>query len=59
MGHAKEISSEVRAQAVILRNQGLTYREIQQKLGISLCAVLAAIERFNQTQKYVSKKQSG
>jgi transposase len=59
MGRGKELSSEVRAQAIILRKQGLTYRDIMKKLGVSLCAVHAAVKRYEKTRKYASKRGSG
>jgi transposase len=59
MGRAKELRCEIRAQAIILRKQGLTYREIKEKLKVSLCAVYAAVKRYEETHKYVSKIRSG
>ena len=59
MGRGRELTSEIRAQAVILRKQGLTYRDIMKKLHVSLCAVHAAVKRCEETHKYVSKKRSG
>lgn len=51
MGHAKELNSENRAQAVILPQQGLTFRDIMKKLGVLLCAVHAAGSRYMDKQK--------
>lgn len=55
----KELSSECRAQAVILRKNGLCYQEIAKKLGVSYCAVYKAVKRYQELQSFVSRKRSG
>ena len=59
MGRGKELSSEIRAQAIILKKQGLNYREIKRKLNVSLCALHAAVKRYEETNKYVSRRRTG
>ena len=55
----KEISKECRAQAVILRKEGLRYQDIAKKLGISYCAVCKAVKRHEELGSFTSKKRSG
>jgi hypothetical protein len=59
MVRGTELSSECRAQAVILRKQGLTYQEIAQKLRVSLYAAYQACKRYRELGTYRSRKRSG
>ena len=55
----KELKSETRAQAVVLRNIGFSYREIAKKLGVSYCAVYKSVQRHSELGSYQSRKRTG
>jgi len=59
MVRGKEITPEVRAQVDILRQTGLKYRDIAQKLKISVAAAYKTVKRIEELQSFASRKRSG
>lgn len=54
-----ELTPQQRAQVSALHDAGLTYREIQSQLGISLSTVSRTLARINERNDYSSRKRSG
>lgn len=59
MAKQKEHPPEKRAQIIILKKQGYSYRKIAQILKVSLGAVQKAIERHRETGVNTDRKRSG
>jgi transposase len=59
MGKYKEISLEKRGAIIALRNEGLSYRKIADKVSVSLKGVQSTISRFRDTGLYHDRDRKG
>ena len=59
MGRSKSLSEVVRAQIIVLRQEGYTERDISKRLRCSKTTVHNSIVKFNQTGSYAEAAKPG